>query len=623
MEACLAETCTSAAAGSSAVIFTQLIQTLLTAQCSIRSQQSYPVDRTNEVVQHESFDFIIVGGGSAGSVVASRLSENPDWRVLLIERGTDPSFESDIPAFLLYLQGSEEDYQYKVEPDEKYCQGIKNQQCIWAKGKALGGSSVINAMLYIRGNDRDFDQWAQMGNDGWSYEDVLPYFLKVENYHPDIPEKYGDHLYGTGGPLTLRPYNYSDTGLHDVLQGAIEDSGLPMIDMLNGEEYVGFGKAFGNVDAGIRQNVAKAYLSLTQGRDNLYIMKSARADSVIFDGKKAVGVRVTLNDGQEIDLKASKEVILSAGSIATPQILMLSGIGPKDELVLQNINVIADLPVGKNLQDHLIWLGVHLTYINRTATPPSPTFMLDWAYEYLVQRKGEFASAGGVDLVGFVNTKDSEAKYPNIEFHFTQLQQYQQFKMDALTGAFKLEDELREQLRNLNQESEVIFSCPVLLNPQSAGHLKLRSTDPEDQIEIHANYFDVQEDIDVMIEALDVVRSLLDTKTFKELGVQLQRLEIPACGKYATESRDYWECNLKHTALTIFHPVGTCKMGSVGSNDSVVDPNLKVHNIQGLRVIDASIMPKITSGNTHAPTLMIAEKGSDLIKTEWLVKDEL
>ena len=624
METCLAETCAAAATGASTFIFTQLIQTLLFAQCSLKTEQIYPADRTEEVLKGNlQFDFIVVGGGTAGSAVASRLSEVASWRVLLIERGVDPSPSSDIPALLLFLHGSEEDYHYKVEPNERYCQGIKNGQCVWSKGKALGGSSVINAMLHIRGTDKDYNEWAESGNEGWSYDEVLPYFRKIENYHPDIAKKYGEKLYGTGGPLTLRKFNYSETGLHDVLLNAVEDLGLPTIDMMNGEKYIGYGKAHGNIDNGVRQNVAKAYLKPAIGRKNLYVMKSARVDKVILDGTKAAGVKVTLKNGRTIVIKASKEVILSAGSIASPHILMLSGIGPKSELEKQRIKVVADLPVGKNLQDHIIWLGVHLTYVNKTAVPISPTFMLDWAYEYLLHRKGEFSSVGGVDLLGFVNTKDPASKYPNIEFHHTLIPQNHRFKIDALSRAFNFADELAEEMRKMNAEAETIFMCPVLLNPKSHGVLKLKSANPEDQIVIHANYFEDKEDVDAFIESIKIVRSFLKTKTFKELGIQLRRFDIPACRKHKTESREYWECNLKHTAETVYHPVGTCKMGPMDSNDSVVDPALKVHNIQGLRVIDASIMPKITSGNTHAPTLMIAEKGADLIKKEWLQKDEL
>ncbi|KAJ8682937.1 hypothetical protein QAD02_018729 [Eretmocerus hayati] len=624
MEACIAKACTSTTSGAPAHIFAHLIQTLILAQCSIESQQTYPPDRTDEILKNDiEFDFIIAGGGSAGSVVASRLSENPNWRVLLIERGDDPSFLSDIPGFLLLLQNGLQDYNYKVVPDNSFCLGMKNHQCIWAKGKALGGSSVINAMLHIIGNDADYDNWSKMGNQGWSYKEVLPYFRKMENYHPDIVAKYGSEHFGTGGPLTLRPFNYSATPIQDILFSAVKDLKLPIMDMLNEEKFIGFGKAYGTIDNGIRQNVAKAYLGPVKDRKNLYVMKSARVDSVILSKKRAKGVSVTLKDGRKIELKALKEVVLSAGSLATPQILMLSGIGPKSHLKSYGIKVIADLPVGKNLQDHVLWLGIHMAFNNETTTPASSNLMFDWAYDYLIHRKSEFSTIGGVDFLGFVNTKNPLAKHPNIEYHFIQIPKNSRFKIDAITTSFNFDDDLSKEMRKANEESEIILACPVLINPRSSGYLKLKSSDPADQIEIHANYFHDLEDIDTMLEGLAVLRSFVDTKTFKKYKIKLRHMEIPGCSMHPVDSKDYWICNLRHTASTVYHPVGTCRMGPSNSNDSVVDPSLKVRKIQGLRIIDASIMPKITSGNTHAPTLMIAEKGAELIKMEWLMRDEL
>ncbi|CAB0043382.1 unnamed protein product [Trichogramma brassicae] len=626
MNECLSTSCHSSASGSDNVsVFLLLIRSLLMAQCELTNNQNYPPDRTAEAMEKANgfFDFIIVGGGSSGSVLARRLSDIGDWNILLIERGTDPSINSDLPALLLLLQSTEEDYNYKVKPNDRYCQGMRHKQCIWAKGKALGGSSSINAMLHVTGTDRDYDLWAAIGNKGWAYKDVRPYLRKIENYHPDIVAKYGDEFYGTGGPLTLRSYNYSESGLHDILSSAVKDLDWPYMELLNGGKYVGYGKVYGTIDRGVRQNVARAYLTPIKDRKNLYVIKSAQVTSLLMKKNKAIGVRVTLKDGRKVKFESKKEVILSAGSIATPQILMLSGIGPKEELKAQNIRVVADLPVGKNLQDHVIWLGVYLTYVNKTAPQVSPHILQDWAYEFLTRRSGEFATAGGVDLLGFINTKDPAAKYPNIEFHHSLMPRNQPFKANAFSKAFNFDDNLTDELNRINQESDIIMVCPVLLNPKSVGKLKLQTSKVNDHVEIHANYFDKREDIDVMLESLNSVRALLNTTTFKKLGIKLRPLNIPKCAKYNTESNEYWECNLRHTSASVYHPVGTCKMGPADDKTAVVDSSLKVHGIQNLRVIDASIMPIITSGNTHAPTLMIAEKGASLIKEEWHIKDEL
>ncbi|XP_014203780.1 glucose dehydrogenase [FAD, quinone]-like [Copidosoma floridanum] len=624
MEACVAQTCTSAAtANSSAFLFTQLIQALLVAQCSIKSQHNYPADRTQEILdQNLDFDFIVAGGGSAGSVLANRLTENPNWRVLLVERGDDPSITSDIPGLLLTLQHTPEDYDYKVETNKYSCLGMRNKSCAWPTGKALGGSSVINAMIYIRGNKQDFDVWKDQGNDGWGYEDVLPYFLKIENFHPEVVAKYGG-TFGTGGPLTLRPYNYSVSGAQDLLLEAAKELGIPVLDMFNKEENIGFGKAYGALENGVRQNDAKAYLNPIRDRSNLYVMKSARVDSVVMSGKRATGVKVTLKSERQVELKAKKEVIVSSGALASPHILMLSGIGPREELERHNVELVVDLPVGKHLQNHLLWMGVYLTFLNKsTQASNSQERILDWTYEYLLHRKGELSTAGGVDILGFVNTKDPNAKYPNLQFHFVPVPQNQPMKTVALGRAFNFADDLIAEMVELNSKCDSIIVGTTLLHPKTEAQLKLRSTSPEDQIEIHATYLDNQEDIDQMLEGLDIARDLLKTKPFKDLDAKLHRFNIADCAAYPTDSREYWECNMRHTTATVYHPTGSCKMGP-NRKDSVVDIKLKVHGVEGLRVIDASIMPEITSGNTHAPVLMIAEKGADMIKKEWTDKTEL
>ncbi|XP_023246417.1 glucose dehydrogenase [FAD, quinone]-like [Copidosoma floridanum] len=623
MESCMVQTCTSAAtANSSAFLFTQLIQALLVAQCSIKSQHNYPADRTQEILdQNLDFDFIVAGGGSAGSVLANRLTENPNWRVLLVERGDDPSLTSDIPGLFLLLQHTPEDYGYKVEPNEYSCLGMRNKRCSWPTGKALGGSSVINGMLYVRGTKQDFDGWKDQGNDGWGYEDVLPYFLKIENYHPEVVAKYGG-TFGTGGPLTLRPYNYSVSGAQDLLLEAAKELRIPVLDMFNKEENIGFGKAYGALENGVRQNDAKAYLNPIRDRSNLYVMKSARVDSVVMAGKRATGVKVTLKS-EQVELKAKKEVIVSSGALASPHILMLSGIGPREELERHNVELVGDLPVGKHLQNHLIWMGVYLTFLNKsTQASNTQERILDWTYEYLLHRKGEFSTVGGTDLLGFLNTKNQNANYRNIQFHFAHIPQNQPEKIATVGRAFNFAEDLVSDMLQLNLESDSIVVGSILLHPKSIGQLKLKSKYPKDQIEIHATYLDNQEDIDQMLEGLDIARGLLKTKPFKDLDAKLHRFNIAGCAAYPTDSREYWECNMRYTTSTAYHPTGSCKMGP-NSKHSVVDNHLKVHGVEGLRVIDASIMPEITSGNTHAPVLMIAEKGADMIKKEWTVKTEL
>ncbi|XP_012274586.1 glucose dehydrogenase [FAD, quinone] [Orussus abietinus] len=625
METCLPASCTSAIAGSPIPLFAHLLQTLITAQCAITRPNQYPRDRTEEISSSKEpeFDFIVVGGGSAGSAVAARLSEVGSWKVLLIEAGEDPSPTSDVPGLLLQLQGTAEDYSYEVEPQKEACLGMRDQRCKWAKGKALGGSSVINVLLYVYGNDKDFDSWAERGNEGWSYEEVLPYFMKSQNCDPELLEKTGGRFFGKGGPLDVRNFNYTESRMQEILLDAVRELGVPVLDYFNGDRFVGFGKALGTVGDGLRANTARAFLSPAKDRENLFVLKSARVEKLEMDGTRAIGVQVKLKNGKSLKIRASKEVVLSAGTVSTPQILMLSGIGPKDHLRELGIEVLADLPVGRGIQDHVIWLGIQMSYVDEAKVPISPTYFLDAAYDYLVHRKGELATIGGVDLLGFVNVDDPKDPYPNVEFHNTFVPQGATFKMEALMNAFGVADDLVQEFTRSSLDSDVVFMGPALLKPKSKGRIELRSADPADPVRIFANYLTAREDVDTLLKSVDFVRRILDTEVFKKFGIKLRHVPIGGCAGTEPFSREYWECSIRHTTTTVYHPTGSARMGPVGHPDAVVDPRLKVQKIQGLRVIDASVMPDMPSGNINAPTIMIAEKGADLIKREWLRKDEL
>ncbi|XP_076181845.1 glucose dehydrogenase [FAD, quinone] [Ptiloglossa arizonensis] len=623
MDTCMVSSCNAALSQSPASLFSYLTQVILASQCALNNTGIYPVDRTEEVLNSRmEFDFVIAGAGTAGTVLAHRLTELHNWNVLLIEAGEDPTPESDIPGLMLLLTGGPSDYSYKAEPNESYCQGLRKKRCRWSKGKALGGSSVINAMLHIYGNERDFNNWADTGNKGWSYEEVLPYFTKPLDCPPEDIRKGGTKYCRAGGPLRIRHYNYTSTRVQDLILDGARELGANILDPLNGDRFVGFSRALGTLDNLQRMNGAKAFLSPIKDRKNLYVMKSSRVDKILLENKRATGVRVTLKNGRTIDVKASKEVILSAGSIASPQLLMLSGIGPEKHLREMKIPVVADLPVGKNLQDHIIWLGLHLAFVNESSEPLTATYLVDQIYDYLIHSKGDLASLN-LDLVGFVDVHDPKSKYPNIEFDFGYCPRYRTEQAKGILAAFNVDDDLLDSVEKEILENDLIVASAVLLNPKSRGKLELRTTNPADPIRIYANYFAENEDMETLLKSVDAIKSLIDTKTLKNHGTHLKHFDIPNCRHTRPDSTEYWECNIRHVATSLYHPVGTAKMGPSGDPSAVVNPRLRVHGIQNLRVIDASIMPTIVSANTNAAVIMIAEKGAHMVKQDWAVHKEL
>ncbi|XP_076333084.1 glucose dehydrogenase [FAD, quinone]-like [Tachypleus tridentatus] len=574
----------------------------------------YPRDRfslTSEKFDLE-YDYIVVGAGSAGAVVASRLSEDPRVTVLLLEAGGKENIVTDIPIAAAMIQKTPLDWAYQTEPQDAACFGHINRRSRWPRGKVLGGSSVLNYMLYIRGNPRDYDSWERdYGAYGWNWREVFPYFLKSEdNRDPSIANN-GYH--GKGGYLTVSTPPYATPLAHAFVAGG-SSLGYPNID-LNGPIQTGFAIPQGTIRRGSRCSTSKAFLKPTKGRSNIDIVIFAFATKILFDENLIARAIQFDRLGLSHTVYARKEIILSAGTINTPQLLMLSGIGPKDNLLNLGIPVLADLPVGLNLQDH-IYPGV-LAYLvdYPVSAVQSRIFTAENIFRYFAFSDGPLTLLGGVEGLGFIKTKyaNSSDDFPDVEVHFLS-GSYGADAGHVFRGSQGINDELWQKvyLEFLEKDSFSLF--PVLLRPRSRGFIKLRSSNPYDPPIIDPRYLTDERDVFTMVDSLKICLALGDTPGFRKYGARINPNVFPGCEGYVQWSDEYLACLARTITSTIYHPVGTCKMGNPHDPTTVVDPQLRVKHVKGLRVVDGSVMPTIVSGNTNAPIIMIAEKASDMIR---------
>jgi choline dehydrogenase len=532
----------------------------------------------------EDYDYIIVGAGSSGSVLANRLSANGRNRVLLLEAGGDDRrFWLQVPlGYGKCFYDSRVNWMYQTEP----VVNTANRPSYWPRGKVLGGSSSINAMIYIRGQAEDYEGWCAAGNPGWDWQSVLPMFKRMEDHSLGESE-----FHGANGPLYI---DASSRGLHPIYKHfvkACDDLGLPLNNDFNGATQEGAGSYHINVKNGRRMSASRAYLWPIRKRHNLRIETNSLVTKILFEGKRAVGINYIKN-GKTQTVRAGVEVILSAGSINTPQLLLLSGVGPAEELSALNIPVIRNSPaVGKNLQDHY---GMDHTYRSKLPTLNNQLHPMTgklWAgLKYLAARRGPLARninhAGG-----FFRTR-AELTRPNMQLYFSPLS-YQK----TVPGTRPL----------LSPDSYAAFSIGISqCHPTSLGYIRLKSTDPNKAPEIQPNYLATDHDQQEMLEAIKFLRRLADTPTMRSIISS----EIDP-GSRVVDDEGLMN-HAREQGGTVYHPAGTCRMGP-DSTSNVVDASLKVHGLEGLRIADASIFPSLPSGNTNAPAIMVGEKASELV----------
>ncbi len=497
------------------------------------------------------FDYVIVGAGSAGCVLAYRLSADPDVEVLVLEAG-EPDEKDAIhsPNAFPFLMRSDVDWDYSTVPQP----GLDGREEYWPRGKTLGGSSSINAMMYVRGNPADYNRWAELGNDGWGWDAMLPVYRRLEDYACG-----NGKLHGTGGPLHVQQEHPYGTVTNALIDAAVE-VGFERNENINGESPEGMGPIPVTVKDGHRQSTAVAYLHPALDRANLAAETGARVTGVSFEGNQATGVGY-VQDGTRREVRAD-EVILSAGAVESPRLLMLSGVGPADHLETHEIDVVADLAgVGRNLQDHL------------TASA---------AYECTADPEIEDGEVL-CQVTGFERS-DPTLPRPDIQYFLARVYF------------------MRHGFDNPDSGNGLTPSC-TLLHPESRGRIELASADPFDDPIIDPKYLDAEEDLETLLTGMERAREIGHASALD--GIRGEEIW--------PESEDL-EAHVRHTAQTLYHPVGTAKMGD--DHLAVVDDRLRVHGVSGLRVVDASVMPELTSGNTNAPTIAIAERASDFIQAD-------
>lgn len=526
------------------------------------------------------FDFVIIGAGSAGCALANRLSADARYSVALLEAGgkdTNPWIHVPVGYFKT-MGNPKTDWCYQTEQDP----GLNGRAIPWPRGRVLGGSSSINGLLYVRGQAQDFDYWNQLGNAGWAWDDVLPYFKRAETWKGDGKL---DPTRGTNGPLSVSPTRLKRDIVDRWIDAAVA-AGFSRNPDYNGENQEGVGYFQLTLDKGRRCSSAAAYLKPIRSRQNLTVITHAQAEKVIIREGRAKGIRVNIK-GKTQDITARREVILSAGAIGSPQILMLSGVGDAEALTRHGVNVRHNLPgVGKNLQDHLQARPIFKTNLS-TINTETNNFIKQGiiALQYALWQTGPMTMAASLGAA-FLKT-NSRLETPDIQFHI------QPFSATRpADGPHKFS----------------AFTASVLqLRPESTGYLELKSANWRDHPSIHPNYLATKLDQDTIVKGIQIARKIA---SFEPLKSNILEEFAPGTGI----PLDDYEATLnwaRNNAVTIYHPTGTCKMGH--DKMAVVDSRLRVHGVDGLRVGDCSIMPVITSGNTNAPAIMIGEKLSDLI----------
>ncbi|XP_041972075.1 glucose dehydrogenase [FAD, quinone]-like [Aricia agestis] len=553
------------------------------------------------------FDFIVVGAGAAGCVVANRLSANPNWKVLLLEAGGEQPEVTLAPGLPPPLIGSNIDWNFRTQPNGRSCLALPGGQCKWPVGKSLGGSTVINGLVYIRGNREDFDNWARLGNSGWSYEDVLPFFKKSER-NLNI-EGLNRVYHGVDGEVPVARYPFIDLPSIFATE-ALNEIGLPLTDY-NGPRQEGVMQAQNTQKNGERVSTYSSFIHpIRHQRRNLIIKTYSEVFKILINRhRRAYGVQYKRN-GQVFTVFAKKEVIVSAGAVMSPKLLMLSGIGRRAHLSSLGIPVVSNLAVGENLQDHVSFNGVVIALPKNLSTLVTEEEMLEEIFEYkqMKIKNGPLSGSGPINTIGFFRS-NPDLVTPDLEYQMGQLNFWREYIREPIAyGGVEIFP---------TSYYDSIHTRTINLVPKSRGYVFLNASNPYGPPVVIPNYLGDPRDFVPLLRGVRILLSIENTRVFKSSGAYFVKEPLPACREFVWGTDEYFYCLATQYTRAVYHYGGSCKMGPRSDPKAVVDNKLRVYGVRGLRVIDASIMPVVSRGNTQVPTIMIGERGVDFVIKYW------